>query len=414
MEIFLWLYILVTIIQIGFWVFVFFRLARYNEPSSPLTPKGELPLASSEFRVQSSEFVERDTLNLKTQQPATRNPQLTTNPKLRTQNPKPISIVICAKNESKNLQDNLPRILNQNDRSFEVLVVNDNSTDDSLEILTYLQQKHSHLRIINFSNKKKTQVGKKFALAKGIEEAKHEVLLLTDADCCPISDLWLQQMRATLHDTIAIGLGYAPYSTQPGFLNTIIRFETVYTAIQYLSFALAGLPYMGVGRNLIYKKSLFYQAKGFQKHEDLASGDDDLFINEVANAQNTAIVLKPETFMYSPPEQTWTAWFRQKSRHLTTGRRYQFKHKILLGSLSASHFLHFALGVFVAWKISFLLSVLIYVARLGIILPIFAAIAKKLQDRQLIKWFPILDAVFVIYYTAFAPILFFGKTKRWK
>ncbi len=384
-------------VQIGFWIIIFSKLARYRvraaHAHNPL--KGESPEAKSSIPFNKDPCLIEHSL-----QPTLDNRQ-------------PISIIICAKNESENLQNNLPRILNQNDRSFEVLVVNDNSVDNSLKVLTYLQQKYSHLRIINFSNKKKTQVGKKFALAKGIEEAKHEVLLLTDADCCPASDLWLQEMRATLHDTIAIGLGYAPYKTQPGFLNKIIRFETVYTAIQYLSFALAGMPYMGVGRNLIYEKSLFDKANGFQKHHDLASGDDDLFINEVATARNTAIILRPETFMFSPPKQSWAAWFRQKSRHLTTGRRYQFKHKLLLGLLSASHLAFYVFGIFVALKISWTISLLIYVARLGIVMPLYTMILKKLQDLSLVKWFPVLDAIFVLYYVAFAPKLFFGKKKRW-
>lgn len=400
MTLILWIYLLVTLIQIGFWLFVFSKLAKYKSPLG----KEKKNLSTDRSENELAHLLGGRMKKL-ADQPTNHNPQLTTD--------QPVSIIICAKNEEENLKHNLPRILNQNDRSFEVLVVNDNSTDNSEKFLTYLQQKYSHLRIIKISHKNKMQVGKKFALAKGIEEAKHEVLLLTDADCCPNSDQWLKEMRATLNETITIGLGYAPYSTRPGFLNKIIRFETVYTAVQYLSFALSGMPYMGVGRNLIYKKSLFSKADGFKKHEDLASGDDDLFINEVATARNTSIILKPETFMYSPPEESWSAWFRQKSRHMTTGKRYQLKHKILLGSLSASHFLHYVFGILVALQVSLLCSFLIYAVRLVIILPIYTAIVKKLEDRSLVKWFPLLDAVFVIYYVVFAPILFFGKTKRW-
>lgn len=365
----LWIFIFTTLIQLIFWLFLFSKLAFYKSPEDP---------------------------NLNQDQKI------------------PVSIIICARNEAENLKHNLPRILNQNDRLYEVLVVNDNSQDDTLKVLTYLCQKYSHLRIINFYNKNKLQVGKKFALAKGIAEAKHEVLLLTDADCCPMSADWLGEMRAVVSDRIEVGLGYAPYYIKSGLLNKIIRFETVYTAVQYLSFALAGMPYMGVGRNLIYKKNLFRKANGFKKHEEIASGDDDLFINEVANSDNTRIILKPETFMLSPSKETWQGWFRQKSRHLTTGKHYRTKHKILLGLLSASHLAHYLAGVVVGLKFSIIFAFLIYAVRVSVITVFYGLILKKLQDRALIKWIPILDAVFVVYYLVFAPILFFGKTKRWK
>lgn len=371
MILIVWIFILATIVQLLFWIFLFSKLAFYQR--APLTPKGELLPTSLE----------------------------------------PVSVIICAKNEAENLEHNLPRILNQNDRSYEVLVVNDNSTDNTLKILTYLCRKYSHLRIVNFYNEK-SQVGKKFALAKGIEEAKYEVLLLTDADCCPASADWIGEMRTALRDAIEIGLGYAPYYSKPGLLNKIIRFETVYTAVQYLSFALAKMPYMGVGRNLIYKKSLFQKVNGFKKHEDVASGDDDLFINEVANSKNTGIILNPKTFMFSPPKETWKSWFRQKSRHLTTGKRYRTKHKILLGMLSASHLAHYVAGIVVVLKFSIIFAFLIYVARITVVTVLSGRILKKLQDPALIKWIPVLDAVFVLYYLVFAPILFFGKTKSWK
>lgn len=368
MTIILWGCILTTLIQIIFWIFLFSKLAFYKEPHRSL--------AESEKE--------------------------------------PVSIIICAKDEAQNLSVNLPRILNQNDRSYEVLVVNDNSKDNTLEILTYLCQEYSHLRIVNFYNKKKSQVGKKFALTRGIEEARHEILLLTDADCCPTSSNWLSEMRAALNKSTEIGLGYGPYYSKPGFLNKLIRFETVYTAIQYLSFALSGMPYMGVGRNLIYKKSLFRKANGFKTHEDIASGDDDLFINTVATSENTTIILKPTTFMLSPSKETWRDWFRQKSRHLSTGKRYRTKHKILLGLLSASHLAHYATVIIVGLKISITLMIFIYVLRMAVILFFYSRILKKLQDHSLLNWIPILDVVFALYYVVFAPILFIGKTKRWK
>src|SRR5690606_29715318 len=128
---------------------------------------------------------------------------------------------------------------------------------------------------------------------------------------------WLKKMVAKMKGDAQLVLGFAPYTEAPGFLNKFIRYEAVYTAMQYLSFALAGIPYMGVGRNMAYRKQLFHQAKELEKHRHLASGDDDLFVNEVATKKNTAIQLDPETFVYSTPKLTWRGYKRQKTRHLS-------------------------------------------------------------------------------------------------
>lgn len=364
-QIILYLTILATLIQIFYWLYFFARLAFFKN-----TAKENL-------------------------------------------NEPPVSVIICAKNEAENLKHFLPRILNQNYRSFEVIVVNDNSTDDSVKILTYLQKTFSHLRIIDFINNKKTQVGKKFALAEGIKNAKFETLLLTDADCYPASEDWLRIMQNAINEKVEIGLGYGPYEERKGLLNKFIRFETIYTATQYFSFALAGMPYMGVGRNLIYKKKLFKQANGFKNHEDVASGDDDLFINAVAKHNNVGILIQPSTFVYSSPKTTLKAFFRQKSRHLSTGRRYQKKHQLLLGLLSLSHFMHYLGIIAVAIKISIIFAILLYLVRIFIICSLYNRILKKLQDTPLLFWVPFLDAMYILYYVIFAPILFFGKTKRW-
>ena len=325
----------------------------------------------------------------------------------------PVTILICAHNEAENLATNLDRILNQTYRSYQVLVINHNSTDNSEKILRYLQQIHSHLDFMNFTNNKNTHKGKKFALAYGIEKARHEVLLLTDADCMPESTDWLQKMQRTIRGEVEIGLGFGPYQKHPGFLNKLIRFETHLTATQYFSFALAGIPYMGVGRNMIYKKRLYQNASAFKKHDDLASGDDDLFINEVANSRNTKIILDPDTFVYSPPKMTWRAWFRQKSRHLTAGRRYRFHHQILLGLASSSHILHYVTGIFVAIQGYFALAIALYLIRTILMLLIFRGIFRKLDDAKLLKWLPWIDAAFVLYYLILSPAIFWGNKQRW-
>jgi len=165
----------------------------------------------------------------------------------------------------------------------------------------------------------------------GIKGAKHEHLLFTDADCKPLDNQWVKTMMRNFSDKTEIVLGYSKYEKLPGLLNKLIRFDTLNIAIQYLSFAKAGSPYMGVGRNLAYKKSLFFKHKGFATHYHIVSGDDDLFINQAATPTNTRTEISPESFTVSRVKKDWHGWIEQKRRHLATWKEYKSSDKIRLG-----------------------------------------------------------------------------------
>ena len=253
-------------------------------------------------------------------------------------------------------------------------------------------------------------------MTRGIQAAKHNLLLLTDADCSPDGPDWIYKMQSAVRGEVEISLGYGPYLAKKGFLNKFIRFETAYTAIQYFSFALAGIPYMGVGRNLIYRKSLFDKYGGFHNHENIASGDDDLFINQAAAGKNTSIVISPGTFVYSKPKSTWRGYYHQKSRHLTTSSEYKSLHKFMLGLLALSHFMHYALLVMllVAGPIVKYFVILTYLVRICVVSVMYGIILNKLHEQSLIPWAPVLDAVYVLFYLVFAPSLLIGKKEKWK
>ncbi|MEM9990937.1 MAG: glycosyltransferase, partial [Bacteroidota bacterium] len=307
----------------------------------------------------------------------------------------------------------LPLILTQNYPCFEVVVVNDGSTDETQQLLLDFQEEHAILHIINREQSKSGQLGKKFALTDGIHAASHDVLLLTDADCTPRNNDWLRSMQSFLTEKKSIVLGYSPYLKEKTFLNLFIRYETVWTAIQYLSFAIWGHPYMGVGRNMMYRKSLFYKAGGFQSHEHIASGDDDLFINAIAHLNNTTVNIDETSFVYSAPKRTWRAWYRQKTRHYSTSTSYRPKHQVLLGLLSLSHFGHLLLGTLLIFLGYFPMVFIGYIIRISIILLVSRYILRKLEETDLWVWFPVLDIAMVWYYIVFAPILFFGSKRHW-
>jgi glycosyltransferase involved in cell wall biosynthesis len=251
------------------------------------------------------------------------------NPKKSNAKP-PISIIIAARNEEENLLSNMPIILEQDYPEFEVIVINDSSVDDSITVLKAYEEKYPKLRVINIHENDRYEGGKKYAITLGVKGAKHERLIFTDADCRPVSRKWIAKMVESSPIDGAIVLGYSPYSVQSGFLNKVIRYDAFSTGLNYLSFALCGIPYMGVGRNLSYSKSSFFSVGGFKSHYRLLSGDDDLLINQIARKDNTFICVDKDAEVQSIPEQDWQSYWMQKRRHLTTGSSYRFLHRFLL------------------------------------------------------------------------------------
>jgi len=244
----------------------------------------------------------------------------------------PVSVIICARNEADNLSRFLPVILDQDYPEFEVIVVNDASTDNTEMVLSEFAEKHENLRYTNIPVNEKFTHGKKLAVTLGIKAARHECLLFTDADCYPAGRDWIRLMAGRFTSEKSIVLGYGRYERRKGLLNRLIRYETLFTAIQYFSMAIRGKPYMGVGRNLAYKKELFFTNKGFASHYHIQSGDDDLFINEVADKNNTAVEFSKESHTISIPEKSFRDWIRQKKRHLKAGGRYSLKTKLRIAA----------------------------------------------------------------------------------
>jgi len=245
-----------------------------------------------------------------------------------------VSIIIAARNEEDNLYNNLEHILTQDYPTFEVIVVNHQSSDDTKHILGALQKQYPQLKVIEIERNKHLKIGKKLPITLGIKGAKYGHLLFTDADCRPASNQWIRGMAQNFSDKKDIILGFGPYAKGKGLLNAFIRFDTIQIAVNYLSFALNGMAYMGVGRNMAYKKSVFEAVGGFKSHYGISSGDDDLFIRDAANRKNTTICIQAETHCFSEGKGTWADWFKQKQRHYSTSGHYKVITKLLLGIFS--------------------------------------------------------------------------------
>jgi glycosyltransferase involved in cell wall biosynthesis len=326
----------------------------------------------------------------------------------------PVSVIICARDEAANLAKNLPGSLVQQYRTtHEVIVVDDNSFDDTKYLLEEFKKTFKQLHVVELKQEAKFIPGKKFPLSVGIKTAKYEMVLLTDADCVPASEFWIDKMQETYDEGTEIVLGYGAYHKKSGILNKLIRWETFNTAIQYFSYALAGQTYMGVGRNLSYKKTVFFRHKGFSAHNNIASGDDDLFIKTAATKTNTKINIDADTFTLSEPAKTWCQWVKQKSRHYTTAKYYKPAHKFLLGLYSLSQFLFYPLFaasiIFYGWQFALIVFGIRFVTQAIV----FYFCMKKLQEKDLYPWFLLLDVWMFFYYIIFSVTLIKKPGKVW-
>lgn len=316
----------------------------------------------------------------------------------RTQTSEPVSVIICARNEEKNLQQFLPFFIEQNYANFELVLVNDSSTDTTLQVMETFKEKYpTKINIVNITADKNYLGNKKKALSLGIKVAKNNYLLFSDADCKPNSKNWILEITQHFSEEKSIVLGYGAHQkNKKNWLNKLIRFETLFTAIQYFSYAKIGLPYMGVGRNLAYKKFLFTKNNGFANHAHIKSGDDDLFVNQNATKNNTAIAFTKNSYTISTPKTSFKKWMLQKRRHISTATHYKPIHQLLLGLFYSSQLLFWVVGTFLLTSTIYCkTTILLIVIRIAIQYIIVGLSAKKLDEKDLIIWLPILE-IFII------------------
>ena len=310
-----------------------------------------------------------------------------------------ISVIICAKNEAANLKKFIPEILNQSYSGlFEIIIVNDRSTDNTSEVIDSLTSKHTIIKNISVREGENIWGNKKFALSLGVKAAKYKHLLFTDADCFPNSDQWITQMASGFKHNVSIVLGYGGYKEEKkSFLNKIIRFETLFTAMQYFTYSELGIPYMGVGRNLAYTKELFHNVDGFTQHKNIQSGDDDLFVNQVAEKSNTSINLTRTSFTTSLPKLNFNDWILQKRRHISTAQHYKLRHQFLLALFYISQLLFFGL-LFGLFFYDAGISKILTAASLRYIVffVTLALFSKKLNEKRLFPLLPFLEISLIL------------------
>lgn len=323
----------------------------------------------------------------------------------------PLSVILAARNESDNLYENLPIILEQDYPEFEVIIINNQSTDDSTYLLEAIAQQYTNLRVIEVMKNQHLKPGKKLSITLGVKGAKFEHLILTDADCRPASRNWLKSIAENFSNEKQIILGYGPYKKEKGFLNRLIRFDTTWIGMSYFSMALAKLPYMGVGRNLAYTKTVFNSVSGFKSHYYLPSGDDDLFIQETAKNNNYTIAIKADSFCYSEGHTSWKSWIRQKTRHFTTTDKYNVIKKWMLGIYPLSLLLMLISFVTLLIVTDYkLVALFVFLPVLLLKWWIQARCFFKLQAQKFIPYLPLWD----LFYAFVMPVIYYSTDKKKK
>ncbi len=328
----------------------------------------------------------------------------------------PISVIVCAKNEEENVAKYIPLLAEQNYPDFEIVLIDDASSDSTLDIFEEFEKKYPNIKLVKVKNNEAFWGNKKYALTLGIKAAQKEHLLFTDADCYPTSKDWIATMSSQFTEQKTIVLGYGGYEKKASsFLNKIIRYETLLTAVQYFSWAKIGKPYMGVGRNLAYKKEEFFNVNGFIDHMQIRSGDDDLFINQAANSDNTTISYSPESFTYSAPKISLKDWFIQKRRHVATASHYRAFDKIQLGLFFSSQLLFLLTPILLlVFEFQWILVLSLIGFRYLVTWIVLGFAAGKLKEKDVMYWYPIIEIILIFTQINVFVTNIFSKPAHWK
>ncbi|PSL05694.1 glycosyltransferase [Cecembia rubra] len=337
-------------------------------------------------------------------------------------NPEGVTVIVAAHNEKENLKKLIPAVCEQDYPNFDVMIINDRSWDGTRGLLEEMMSQYPKLRTVTIEYTPDHVTAKKYALTLGIKVAKNDVLLLTDADCIPKSNKWIELMTAPVrNEGKTFSLGFSQYNYGKGLLNQWIQFETLWTGLQFLAFAIWKSPFMGIGRNLSYRRSFFMDKKAFKGLWQINGGDDDLFVNQYANGKNTAVVISPESITLSTPKTSWKSYFIQKKRHFHAGKYYQAGDKLKIGIYSFTHLIFWVTGIYLLillgleqnWE-HFSVFLGIIIVRSILLTSVFTSARKKLEGKTKVFWTGFFDLMYLGYFWILGALGYQSKKVRWK
>ena len=317
----------------------------------------------------------------------------------------PVSIVLCARDAYEYLIELVPKLLGQDYPDFEIVIVNDCSDDETEEYLKDLERREPRVKPVQLKQHLNFFNGKKFPLSMGIKSAQNDLIVLTDCNCIPTNDQWLRSMVNCYGKNTEVVIGYSPFGLKKGLLNQLMRFDAIQNALLYLSAALKGHPYMGIGKNLSYRKELFYRNKGFTSHYTTSVGDDDLFVSQVATKKNTEVLIDPDNAILTWPPQNFRQWMRQKSARYSTVRRYSTRARMMLSLFYITQLMFYATFIaLMCLKPAFAIAsvnalyipilVFFFLLRFGTQLIIYHKAGKRLGGKGLLPGLMVYDFLF--------------------
>ncbi|QYJ68325.1 glycosyltransferase [Flavobacterium litorale] len=327
----------------------------------------------------------------------------------------PVSVIVCAKNEAKKVQEFVPLLATQNYPDFEIVLIDDASADETLDIFEEFEKQYKNIKLVKVENNEAFWGNKKYALTLGIKAASKDYLLFTDADCYPSTKDWITHMSANFTFKKTIVLGYGGYKkVKNSFLNKIIRFDAMFMATQYFAWAKLGKPYTGEGRNMAYKKEEFFNVNGYINHMNIRMGEDALFVNQAGTKENTTICFTPESFTYCEAKKTFGAWFIQKRRHDYTTTFFKVADKLQLRLYTLTQIAFFALAILLLCLFDWRYVVPVIILRYLIGWITLGYSAAKLQEKDVIYWFPIIEII--VTFTKISAFFTntFSKPIHWK
>ena len=326
---------------------------------------------------------------------------------------KPVSVVIIANNQYRDVNENLAAFLEQAHRKYEVVLVVDNSEDGTMELAEEFTAKYPHLRIVELTQSLNWFSGRKFPLSLGIKSAYSDLILLTDITCRPANDHWITQMTSAMQPGREIVLGYSSWRTTSK-INKWLRFTAFYDALLYLSAALSGIAFKGIGRNLSYTRELFYRNKGFSAHYTIIAGDDELFVNKTATRKNVSVQLSAASRIDQVRPVTFRQWLQSEQTRLRIRRYFKLGHRLLIVTYNASLLLFYAIfTALLMLKAPWISVAAIFALRLINQLILFGLIQKRLHEKNLLLLTPLFEILLLLIDFFIRLRLLFSPKRKW-
>lgn len=321
-----------------------------------------------------------------------------------------VSVVMCVKDDAYNLEKKLPIILEQEYPNFEVVVVNDASKDETEYVLRVLQEIYPNLNVVNLYNNVNGFLGKKYPLSLGIKSAKNEIILLTESDTMPLNYNWITTMVKGFKQKKDIVLGFTNFEQKPTFLNTLMHYENLTSAMNYLGNAMLNNPFMGQGRNMAYKREFFFETGGFISQYNISVGDDDLFINKNANSKNTSVIINKESINLSSPKEKREEWVIQKKKHFKSMSHFKLKDKIISTLMPfATLLIYVSVALSIVFQFPWQYAILLLVLKYTFQIIVYYKSSKTLATKQVAFLSPLLEVLFLFINTTIRFFTLFTK-----